>query len=86
MRRMGQMKAVVLTGRSGPEVLRSRNDWPRPVPESGEVLVRVLTAAVNNTDIWIRQGPMACPVSRTHGPVGVAPFVFRLCRAATSAV
>ncbi len=55
------MKAVVLTGHGGPEMLRPYDDWPRPVPEAGEVLVRVLAAAVNNTDIWTRQGAYGLP-------------------------
>lgn len=29
---------------------------PQPSPRAGEVLVRVLAAAVNNTDIWTREG------------------------------
>lgn len=50
------MKAVVLTGHGGPEVLQLRRDWRRPEPGSGEVLVRVVAASVNNTDIWTREG------------------------------
>lgn len=55
------MKAVVLTEHGGPEVLRFHNDWPRPVPEPGQVRVRVLVAAVNNTDVWTRQGAYGLP-------------------------
>lgn len=55
------MKAVVLTAHGGPEVLRSCGDRSRPVPRSGEVLVRVLAAAVNNTDVWTRQGVYGLP-------------------------
>lgn len=55
------MKAVVLAGHGGPEVLHTRTDWSRPEPGSGEVLVRVLAAAVNNTDLWTRQGAYGLP-------------------------
>lgn len=58
---MRRMKAVVLTAHGGPEVLQSRGDWPRPVPNTGEVLVRVMAAAVNNTDLWTRQGAYGLP-------------------------
>lgn len=50
------MKAAVLTAHGGPQVLQLRSDWPRPEPSTGEVLVRVVAAAVNNTDIWTREG------------------------------
>lgn len=39
----------------GPEVLVLRQ-LPRPATAPGEVLVRVLAAGVNNTDIWTREG------------------------------
>lgn len=55
------MTAAVLTGHGGPEVLQLRNDWPRPEPVAGEVLVRVVAAAVNNTDIWTREGAYGLP-------------------------
>lgn len=55
------MKAAVLTAHGGPELLQIRSDWPRPEPSAGEVLVRVVAAAVNNTDIWTRQGSYGLP-------------------------
>ncbi|WP_036556362.1 zinc-binding dehydrogenase [Nocardioides insulae] len=58
---MGRMKAVVLTAHGGPEVLVLDDAHPRPVPEAHEVLVRVCAAAVNNTDIWTRQGAYGLP-------------------------
>lgn len=36
-------------------------DWPVPVAAEGELLVRVTAAAVNNTDIWTRQGVYGLP-------------------------
>jgi NADPH:quinone reductase-like Zn-dependent oxidoreductase len=50
------MLAAVLTGHGGPEQLEVRDDVPVPRPARGEVLVRVTAAAVNNTDLWTRQG------------------------------
>lgn len=50
------MKGVYLTGHGGPEVLEWREDIPVPRPESGQVLVQVLAAGVNNTDINTRIG------------------------------
>lgn len=50
------MSAVVLTGHGGPERLEFRTDLPVPRPRAGEVLVRVLAAGVNNTDINTRIG------------------------------
>lgn len=50
------MRAYVLTGFGGPEQLEYRSDVPDPVPGPGEVRIRVAAAALNNTDIWTREG------------------------------
>lgn len=49
------MKAVVATGAGGPEVLKLQ-DVPKPEPKSDEILVRVIAAAVNPVDTYVRQG------------------------------
>lgn len=49
------MKAVVIPRFGGPEVLETR-DMPIPQPGSGQVLIQVAYAGVNNTDLWSRQG------------------------------
>jgi NADPH:quinone reductase-like Zn-dependent oxidoreductase len=49
------MKAVVTTGNGGYDKLVYR-DVPTPVPGPGEVLIRVLAAGVNNTEINTRLG------------------------------
>jgi len=49
------MKAVVTTGNGGYEKLQYR-DVPIPVPAAGEVLLQVLAAGVNNTEINTRLG------------------------------
>lgn len=50
------MCGVYLTRHGGPEALDYREDIPVPRPGAGEVLVRVLAAGVNNTDINTRIG------------------------------
>ncbi|GAA3739799.1 alcohol dehydrogenase family protein [Spinactinospora alkalitolerans] len=43
------------------DALHLRHDVPVPRPGAGELLVRVTAAAVNNTDIWTRQGAYGLP-------------------------
>ncbi|MDQ3671652.1 MAG: alcohol dehydrogenase family protein [Actinomycetota bacterium] len=43
-------------GHGGPEQLEYREDVPDPEPAEGEVVIRVGAAALNNTDIWTREG------------------------------
>ena len=50
------MTAVQLVGFGGPEKLVYRDDVPIPLLGEGEVLIRVGASAVNNTDIWTREG------------------------------
>ena len=49
------MKAVVFTGKGGPEVIEVR-ELPDPRPARGEVLVRVRAAALNRADLLQRRG------------------------------
>lgn len=50
------MSGVQLVGHGGPEMLVWRTDLPVPRPGPGEVLVKVLAAGVNMTDINTRLG------------------------------
>ena len=50
------MRAVLLTGHGGPEMLDYREDVAEPEPAAGEVLIAVGAAGINNTDIWTREG------------------------------
>lgn len=50
------MAAVHLTGHGGPDKLDYRTDVPVPQPAADEVLIRIGATAVNNTDIWTREG------------------------------
>ncbi|PRY58685.1 zinc-binding dehydrogenase [Glycomyces artemisiae] len=67
------MRAVRITGHGGPEVLEPAA-VPVPVPQPGEVLVRVGAVALNNTDLWTREGSYGRPgdpgaLSGWRGPV-----------------
>ncbi|MBX5475950.1 MAG: NAD(P)H-quinone oxidoreductase [Clostridia bacterium] len=57
------MKAIVLEGHGGPEVLRWR-EVPDPEPAADEVRVRVRATAVNRADILQRMGGYPQPGSR----------------------
>lgn len=50
------MRAALLTGHGGPEVLVVRDDVPVPTPAADEVLIRVAACGMNNTDINTRVG------------------------------
>ena len=50
------MTAAVTTGHGGPEQIEVHTDWPCPQPGPGEALVQITAAALNNTDIWSREG------------------------------
>ena len=51
------MKAIVIHGYGGPEVLKYE-DYPDPVVGEGEVLVRVAASSVNPFDFKVRSGAM----------------------------
>ncbi len=50
------MRAAVLVGNGGPEMLELRDDVPVPSPTADEVLIEVAACGVNNTDINTRIG------------------------------
>jgi NADPH:quinone reductase-like Zn-dependent oxidoreductase len=50
------MRAALLLGVGGPEMLEIRDDVPVPTPADGEALVRVSACGMNNTDINTRVG------------------------------
>lgn len=59
------MKAVTFHQHGGPEQLLYE-DVAVPVPQAGEVLVRVRACALNHLDIWIRQGIPNYPITLPH--------------------
>jgi NADPH:quinone reductase-like Zn-dependent oxidoreductase len=59
------LNAIVIRKHGGPEVL-SYEKIPDPVPEKGDVLVKVNYCAVNHLDIWVRNGIVGKKVSFPH--------------------
>ena len=68
------MAAVILTGHGGLEKLEYRTDWPVPRPASGEVLIEVLVAGINNTDINTRIGSYSKTVNSATGDGGLTGY------------
>jgi NADPH:quinone reductase-like Zn-dependent oxidoreductase len=68
------MRAVVIHQYGGHEVLKFE-EYPAPVPEAGEVLVRVAATSINPFDIMRRSGnakdvaPSQVPWHRWSRPV-----------------
>ncbi len=50
------MKAVVTMGHGGLEQMVLHENWPRPEPAAGEVLMKVAACGLNNTDVNTRSG------------------------------
>lgn len=63
------MTAAVLVRHGDQDALEIQDDWPLPAAGDGEVLIQVSVAAVNNTDIWTRQGVYGLP-GRPGAPAG----------------
>ncbi|MGW2258596.1 zinc-binding dehydrogenase [Streptomyces sp. NPDC001780] len=68
------MRAVRITEHGGPEVLEL-TEVTVPTPRAGEVLVQVSAVALNNTDLWTREGAYGRPgdpeaLSGWRGPIG----------------
>jgi NADPH2:quinone reductase len=61
------MKAIVIVGKGGPEVLQLR-DVPVPQPGPGEVLIKVAAAGVNRPDVLQRQGSYPPPKGHSEFP------------------
>ncbi|WP_050603953.1 alcohol dehydrogenase family protein [Ruegeria sp. 6PALISEP08] len=51
-----KMKAMVTIGHGGLEQIVLHQDWPRPEPAAGEVLIKVAACGLNNTDVNTRSG------------------------------
>jgi NADPH:quinone reductase-like Zn-dependent oxidoreductase len=63
------MRAIRIHEDGGPEVLMYE-DAPDPVPEAGEVLVRMRFASLNHLDVWTRKGLPSVPKPRILGADG----------------
>ncbi len=67
------MRAVRIVKHGGPEVLEL-TEVAVPTPQTGEVLVQVSAVALNNTDLWTREGAYGRPgdpeaLSGWRGPI-----------------
>lgn len=72
------MKAMVLTAFGGPDAFELR-DVPRPVPQAGQVLVRVHATSINPLDYQVRRGDypdlVPLPAITGHDVSGVVEAV-----------
>ncbi len=50
------MRAMVTMGHGGLDQIECHDDWPRPNPQPGQVLVKVGACGLNNTDVNTRIG------------------------------
>ena len=50
------MRAIVIERAGGPEMLRIRENWPKPMPENGRVLIRVMAFGLNRGELFTRLG------------------------------
>ena len=66
------MRAAVLLGTGGPEMLAVRDDVPVPRPDLDDVLVRVAACGMNNTDINTRVGWYSRSVTSATSSQGFA--------------
>jgi len=65
------MKAVLLTGHGGEDMLEYRTDVPTPRPGPNQVLIRVSAAGMNNTDINTRLGWYSKSMTDATSPTAV---------------
>ncbi len=63
------MRSVHFSRHGGPEVL-NYGELPEPVPGPGEVLVRLKAAALNRSDLWVREGWSGLKLDYPHIPGG----------------
>lgn len=60
------MKAAVITGHGGLEVVQVANDLPVPEPGAGEVRIAIKAAALNRLDLWVRMGWPGLKLAMPH--------------------
>ena len=60
------MKAAVITGHGGMEVVQVVNDLPVPEPGAGEVRVQMKAVALNRLDLWVRLGWPGLKLAMPH--------------------
>lgn len=60
------MKAAVITGHGGLEVVQVVDDLPVPEPGTGEVRIAMKAAALNRLDLWVRLGWPGLKLAMPH--------------------
>ncbi|HEY7757359.1 MAG TPA: hypothetical protein VIA08_03920, partial [Nitrososphaeraceae archaeon] len=60
------MKAVPIYSHGGPNVLRYEQNFPTPVPNSSEILIKVKYCGLNHLDIWTRLGIPGVTIGFPH--------------------
>ena len=60
------MKAVPIYSHGDPNVLKYEQDFPSPVPNSSETLIKVKYCGLNHLDIWTRLGIPGMTISFPH--------------------
>jgi len=60
------MKAVPIYKHGPVEVLKYEKDFPKPVPNSSESLIKIKYCGLNHLDIWTRTGIAGKPISFPH--------------------
>src|SRR5258706_5362761 len=60
------MKAAVITGHGGMEVVQVVNDLPVPELSAGEVRIQMKAAALNRLDLWVRLGWPGLKLNMPH--------------------
>lgn len=50
------MKAIVISGHGGPEVLQYESHFPDPKPGEGDVIIKVTATSINYHDVFTRRG------------------------------
>ncbi len=68
------MTGIYLTGHGGLEKLDYRDDIPMPSPKEDEVLIQVMAAGINNTDVNTRIGWYSKKVTTSTNDGGEAGF------------
>lgn len=60
------MKAVPIYSHGAPNVLKYVQDFPAPVPNSSEILIKVKYCGLNHLDIWTRSGIPGITIDFPH--------------------
>ncbi|MBA3869527.1 MAG: zinc-binding dehydrogenase [Anaerolineae bacterium] len=60
------MKAAVITGHGGLEVVQVINDLPMPEPDRNEVRIHMKSVALNRLDLWVREGWPGLKLTMPH--------------------